>query len=206
MDVFLSQVYCIANDPVSLFWLLFFSSLGNNIFPPIPIEFGTVFAGYLASKGHGTLPVIIAGTASGMILGSLLLYAAARVYGPPLLNSASFQKVLRREQYDRAAQWFHKYGVWTFFVAKFAPGMNLCAVLCAGILKLDAGRAGAGIIASNLLVFAGLAFLGKSVGENWQAAYRIVGGIGFLFFAVILGTVLTVAFLKRPKNNQKTEL
>jgi membrane protein DedA with SNARE-associated domain len=77
MDVFLSQVYCIANDPVSLFWLLFFSSLGNNIFPPIPIEFGTVFAGYLASKGHGTLPVIIAGTASGMILGSLLLFAAA---------------------------------------------------------------------------------------------------------------------------------
>lgn len=199
MDIFLQQVYSIANDPVSLFWLLFFSSLGNTIFPPIPIEFGTVFAGYLASKGHGTLPVIITGTASGMILGSMLLYAAARVYGPPFLNSASFRRVLRREQYDRAAQWFRKYGVWTFFAAKFAPGMNLCAVLCAGILGLDAGRAAAGIIGSNLVVFAGLAFLGKSVGENWQAAYRLVGGIGFLSFVLLLGGVLAVTFLKRPK-------
>jgi membrane protein DedA with SNARE-associated domain len=196
VDQLLQTIFAIADNGTALFWLMFAASLANTFFPPIPIEFATVFAGYLVSAGHGDIPVIISATVAGMTLGSVAVYYLARIYGTPLFARPPFDRIVKKDTYDRAAAWFEAYGIGTLFLAKFVPGMNFVAIVCAGILRFGQTKAVAGIFASNLFVFALLAFIGKTAGERWQDVYRLLGKAGGVIAVVVILLLLALLFFR----------
>ncbi len=198
MESILQYIYVLTDNPVTLFALMCLASLGNTFFPPVPIELGTVFGGYLAAEGHGALAVIITATALGSTLGNVLVYYLARKYGMALLKRKPFHTVFRNGLYVRSVAWFRKYGIGALFLAKYVPGMHFCAVVAAGVLRLRALKAVPGILGSNIVSFGLFAVLGYAVESHWRKAYAAMAGISTLAAAaaaVIL--IIVLAFLAR---------
>lgn len=164
----LRNVYLFIDQPVNLFALLFTAAVANSFVPAVPLEAAALAAALLASKGHGSVPVIILSTSAGMTVGGLLLFFLARVYGPALLAKPPFNKLISPESYRKSSAWFAKYGVWTLFFGKLLPlpGMSFCTIVCCGALRLEIKKAAAGIFASNLIFFSAVTAVGLFAGEQ----------------------------------------
>lgn len=182
-------------DPWLLFSAMFVLAVANIFFPPLPLETVTLFAGYLSGTGRGSLAVIIAATSSGMFAGSMILYALARKYGKDAISKPPLKRVITRKSYEMAIRWFEKYGLAAIFLGKLIPGMNLCMVICCGVMGWPVSRVAPVFGASNLCCFGLLALLGRIFGRNWKritaALYRInratliLAGIFLLIIAAI---------------------
>lgn len=201
MEHLLARIYSIADNPPALAAVLFISALANSLFPPVPVELAAVFAGYLVSQGHGSLPVVIGATTAGMFIGSFTLYLTARHYGPALVARRPFNRILKEKDLDRFSRWFEKYGVWSFFLAKFVPGLSFAAIFAGGTLKLSRTKALAGLLASNLLVFSLLVLLGFTVGDEWRRVYTLFGSIstGIFLVLIIVCAALYLLFWRHEK-------
>ncbi|MFH1369015.1 MAG: DedA family protein [Elusimicrobiota bacterium] len=199
----IKHVHLFIDQPDYLFLLLFFASLANTFFPPVPVEAATLAAGYMASIGHGSLLVVIISTTSGMFLGGMALYHLARVYGSSFLEKPPFNRLINRQSYDKASLWFQKYGVWALFLGKLVPGMNFCALVCSGILKLETKKAVFGILASNLFFFCAIALSGMLAGDRVRQIIERMRGFWSILsvLAVILTFAAVYLYLKR---RQKT--
>lgn len=196
---FLHYVYAVIDNTFLTGVALFVAGIGNIFFPPIPVEMAAAAAGYLVSIGHGSIPVIIFAPTAGMFLGSALLYTLAKIRGPEILGSRIFSRFVNKEVFDHAVTWFGRYGIWALFIGKLVPGMNFCAVLASGILRMPTAKAYLGFALSNLAAFAALAYAGKLAGDHWKEAYEILGATGLaLGLAVIIPVVVYYA-LRRKK-------
>jgi membrane protein DedA with SNARE-associated domain len=142
--------------------------------------------GFLASEGHGSLPVIVAAVTLGMFSGSVLFYHIAKYYGVSVLKKPFFARLLNEETLGRTRAWFEKYGVVSLFAAKFIPGVYFCAVISSGILSVRRYRIYPAFLFSNLAAFATLAFIGKFSGENWRQVYGVIGRAGAAVSAIVL--------------------
>ena len=202
MDNFLDYVFNFADNPFALFAVLFFGAMFNTFFPPVPVEIGTVFAGYLVSQGHGSLWVIISSTTLGMFAGSIILYNVAKANGLAILKIPLFARVINKKILDRTERWLEKYGALSILAAKFIPGMYFCAVVASGILSLKKPKLYSAFFFINLAAFTVHAFIGKMAGENWRHVYRALGKTGMfllLLIAVAAGLTYLAGKLFRKK-------
>ncbi|MGA2090097.1 MAG: hypothetical protein ABSH12_01385 [Endomicrobiales bacterium] len=200
MDQFLDKLYLLADSPAALFFTLFFSAIANSFFPPVPVELGTVFAGYIASDGHGSMLIIISSTALGMSAGGIILYEIARRYGAHYFDKKFFSKLMPEYIYEKTSQLVLRFGVGSLFLAKFIPGMNFCAIVCAGIFRLSHIKTYCGIIVSNIIFFSALAYAGKLAGDNWPAVFKMFGkttGIAAIIIVIVYAAVHKYRKFKR---------
>jgi membrane protein DedA with SNARE-associated domain len=195
MNQIMHQVSLLVDNPLALFLIMFGLSVANLFFPPIPLESAALFAGYLSGTGHGSLVVIIGSTVSGMFTGSLILFFLAKRYGESLFYKTPIKKFITEKSYQRAGEWFKKYGWWAIFIGKVIPGMSFYTVVFSGILRWESKRALTAFFASNLFFFMALTLAGRILGSNWgkvlvwmRGVNRIaligigvlvVGGIGY---------------------------
>jgi Uncharacterized membrane-associated protein len=199
------QIAAIMDNPFTLFSIFFIFGAINLIFPPIPLETAILFAGYLSADGHGSPFVIIAATAGGMFIASLILYRLIKNYGMSYLEKTPLNKIVTRDLCQKAFNWFRKYGFYMIYLGKLVPGMSLYTVLCCGLLRLDSLKVSIAILLSNLLFFTALVLIGRILGENWGHALPWLEQIGLLALAsMIIFTVLSVfkyfiGLKKQPK-------
>jgi membrane protein DedA with SNARE-associated domain len=187
MEQLLGQIFTMADNHFLLALVVFAASLAHAFLPFVPVEAGSVCAGYMVSLGHGSVPVIIISATLGMSLGHLIIYMLSIRHGEAILAMWPFNKLFNPMQYVKMKVLFRRYGVWSLFIAKALPGMAFCSVVCSGIFKLRRHKAIISIIGSNLLQFTGLVFLGKLVGVHWKETYAMINGIsGFLLLILLI--------------------
>ena len=192
MEDFLAYVFDFADNPYALFAVLFFGALLNTFFPPVPIEIGTVFAGYLVAEGHGSLWIIISSTTLGMFTASIILYHIAKKYGVSIIKKPFFARFLNPKVLKRMEIWLEKYGALSLLATKFIPGGYFCAVVASGILSLKKPKLFSAFFFVNLAAFAVHAYIGKMAGENWRHVYRALGKTGmFLLLLIAVAAALT---------------
>ena len=63
------------------YWGVALLMLLETIFPPIPSEVIMPLAGVVASRGHLSLPLVIAAGTAGAMLGNIVWYIAAKLLG-----------------------------------------------------------------------------------------------------------------------------
>lgn len=190
MENLLSYVLNLADNPFTLFAVLF-GALINTFFPPVPIEFGAVFAGYLSSEGHGSMLVIISATTLGMFTGSVIFHKVVKRYGTAMLKRSFLDKFVNEKMLLRTEIWLEKYGAISLFVAKLIPGMYFCAVIASALLSLKQTRLYVGFFLASLAGFTVHAYIGKLAGENWRVVYAAIGETG----GIIIVTAIIVAAL-----------
>ena len=181
---------------------LFLSSLGENLFPPLPGDTFLILGAVLVGRGQfDFLPAYLATTA-GSLTGFMALFFIGRRWGRALFRSKA-NAVFSEKHLHRVESWFGKYGYWIIAANRFLSGFRSVVSLGAGIAGMKPWPVFGLAVVSVALWNAILMGAGIWVGENWV---RVVGqyqkGIFILLAAALLVWGIKM-LLKRKKNNQQ---
>jgi membrane protein DedA with SNARE-associated domain len=139
---------------------------------PIPSEVTMVFGGFLASRGElDFFWVAMIGTIANVI-GSWIAYAVGYWGGRPLIERWGRYVFLRKNELDRAHDWFERHGEMAVFVSRLLPVIRTFISLPAGVARMPFGT-------FTLYTFLGclpwtfaLTWAGYALGNNWETVLR----------------------------------
>jgi membrane protein DedA with SNARE-associated domain len=135
---------------------------------PIPSEVVMPFAGYIASQGKFSLPVILVINSVGAVLGSGLCYWIGVVGGKPFLVRYGKYFLIRQHDIARTEAFFARHGKKTVFIARFVPVIRHVISVPAGIARMPLP----GFFLQTFLgatIWGGvLILLGYYLGANWE--------------------------------------
>lgn len=181
----------------------------ENIFPPIPSEVILTFGGFMTtySKLHIT-GVIIASTV-GSLLGALILYWIGKLLNKEKLMRLIDSKIgkwlrLKKEDIEKADQWFGKKGSITVFVCRFVP-------IVRSLISIPAGMNGMKIQTFLILTTIGtliwnavLTVLGASMGSAWPKIVEFMNRYSKFGFILLLIAFFIGVFIFYKKRLGKT--
>ena len=166
----------------------------ENIFPPIPSELVMPFGGFAVGQGSMSFAGVWIASVIGSVLGALLLYYVGWWAGDSLvrgfLRRYGRLLTLSERDYDRALDFFNKYGAAVIFFGRLIPLVRSLISLPAGADHMPLPKfllltsLGSGIW-NGVLIYAGLL-----LGENWHAvidfmqSYQNIVVIAFAAVAV----------------------
>lgn len=174
-------------------WALGAVMFAENVFPPIPSEAVLPLAGFLVGQGTLGLPVALAVSTAGSLLGALFLYAVGRWGGRPLVYR--WHRVLRvdEQQLDRADAWFDHYGPRLVFWCRMVPLARSVVSIPAGASEMSMTRFCLLTTAGSLLWNAVLIGSGMALGRNWEAVSRTVGTYSNIVLIALAGALVAGA-------------
>lgn len=185
---------------------IFFAMFVEGILTPIPSEIIMPFAGYLASTGRFSLPLVILAGSLGATCGSSVAYGIARALGRPIVQRYGRYIFLDERKVEKADAWFKKWGNWGIMIGHAIPGVRSVISFPAGIFKMDFKRfvlftfLGASIW-NTVLASAGY-LLGEYYLEFWQA---LEGWDIVILVAVVAGVAAYLLYQNRKAKDQKTD-
>jgi membrane protein DedA with SNARE-associated domain/pimeloyl-ACP methyl ester carboxylesterase len=129
----------------------------------------------------------------GIYAGDLLLYAAGRWFGRPMLRYAPFRWWIKESDLWRLSESFDRRGVWLIFISRFIPASRLPLFLGAGILHYSFLRMALALLVAGGLwtpPFVGAAYLVGQQMLAWveryeKAAFYVLVAVVFLLVALV---------------------
>jgi len=182
---------------------IFVAMLVEGIFTPIPSELIMPFAGYLASTGEFSLPLVILAGTLGATLGSTVAYGIARMVGRPLVDKYGKYILLDQKKVDKADAWFKKWGSWGILIGHAIPGIRSVISFPAGIFKMDLKRFVLFTFFGALIWNTVLSTIGYFLGEYYIEFWEAVGGWDLIILAVA-GVALAAYLLWQRKRATAT--
>ena len=182
---------------------IFVAMLVEGIFTPIPSELIMPFAGYLASTGEFSLPLVILAGTLGATLGSTVAYGIARMVGRPLVDKYGKYILLDQKKVDKADAWFKKWGSWGILIGHAIPGIRSVISFPAGIFKMDLKRFVLFTFFGALIWNTVLSTVGYLLGEYYIEFWEAVGGWDLIILAVA-GVALAAYLLWQRKRATAT--
>ena len=159
---------------------------------PIPSMLVMPFAGYLASTGHFSLPVILAINGAGALTGSLLSYWVGAAGGKPLLERYGKYVMVRPEDLRKTEEFFARHGAWTILIGRFLPVVRHLISIPAGIARMRLPLFALQTFLGAMIWGGGLMVVGYAIGANWESFARTAKRFDLVFAGLV---VLTLAFL-----------
>lgn len=186
----------------------------ENIFPPIPSEVILTFGGFLTTYTEMKVWGVVIAATIGAVLGALVLYGVGRFFPPERIEGwldGRLGQILhfKREDVERAAQWFTKKGRITVFVCRFVPIIRSLISIPAGMTKMSMGIFLLYTTAGTFLWNTVLVHLGVFAGESWEsiANYVDVYAHATLIVLIIVFIIGAIVFYKtRIANKNKEEV
>jgi membrane protein DedA with SNARE-associated domain len=171
---------------------------------PIPSELVMPFAGFMASQGEFSLPVLLVINSAGALLGSGLCYWIGVVGGKPFLVNYGKYFLVRQHDIARTEAFFARHGRKTILIGRFLPVIRHVISVPAGIARMPLGGfflqtfLGATIWGGALIV------LGYYVGANWETFAKALKRVDLLIGTLLmLGLVaLGIRFVVRRRREQ----
>ncbi len=209
MAELLGQIIALAEDIIVAggYAGILFVMFAEALFPPIPSELFMPFSGYLAAQGHLNPFMVWLASATGSLLGALVVYHIARAAGDTF-----FRRFLRaygrwfgvgEAQYDRVLGIFQRYGEWMVLVGRMIPVVRGLISIPAGANRMPRLR----FVAFTFLGASGwsgvLTLAGYWLGEHWrevtallQSATSFIGA-GLVILAV--GLIVSLLVLRQRR-------
>lgn len=173
---------------------------------PIPSLLVMPFAGFLASQGAFSLPVILVINSAAALVGSSLSYWLGAAGGKPLLLRYGKYLFVRAKDIEKTEEYFARHGGKTIFIGRFLPVVRHLISIPAGIARMP------------LPPFLGLTFLGASMwggglmvvgyqlGANWEEIATKAKRIDLVIAGLVVVAIVAVVVrfvLRRRRENQK---
>ncbi|HOP61984.1 MAG TPA: DedA family protein [Spirochaetota bacterium] len=190
-----------------LYLFLFFSSVLENLFPPVPGDTITVFGAFLVGAGRLNFAIVLAVTTVGSATGFLLLY----MFGAFLEREFFIEKDYRffsAKSIIAAEEWFRKYGYYVVAANRFLPGIRSVISLASGI---------SGLSPMKVFLYCNLSavvwnfiwiYTGYTLGNNWnnvKEKFLSIAGSYNTIAGIFLAIVIIFIVIKRLKNNNRRE-
>jgi len=180
---------------------IFLLMVVESSFLPFPSEIVLIPAGYLASQGQMSIPLIISTALAGSLIGAFINYYLALTLGRKILEKYGRYFFISEATLDKMDIFFAKHGAISTFIGRLIPGIRQLISIPAGLSRMNLAvfstytALGAGIWA---LV---LTMLGYFIGENQELIdiYLKQITMAVLFILVI------IAFWYVYRNNKLKE-
>lgn len=175
----------------------------ESSFFPFPSEVVVPPAGYLASRGEMSLPVVIAMGILGSLLGAWFNYWIAVRFGRPFFERFGKYVLVSSETLDKADRFFARHGHISTFVGRLIPGIRQYVSLPAGVARMNLAvfslftALGAGIW---VVV---LALVGYWVGNNQALVMNSLHKITVVTLGLCV--VLVAAYVLRQRRNRRLQ-
>ncbi|OGE20061.1 hypothetical protein A3A14_03150 [Candidatus Daviesbacteria bacterium RIFCSPLOWO2_01_FULL_43_38] len=158
---------------------------------PLPSEIIMPFSGFLVSTGRFELIWVGVAGALGNVLGSLAAYALG-YWGHEKLVRRFVRKwgkwiLLGEEELDKAEELLHKYKDLVVLGSRVVPGVRTVISLPAGFAKLPLGRFIVLTFIGSFIWSLFLAWVGFTMGENWDTLGPYFHKADALIILVVLG-------------------
>ena len=153
---------------------------------PIPSELVMPFAGFMASQGKFSLPVILVINSLGALVGSGICYWIGVVGGKPFLVRYGKYFLVRQHEIERTEAFFAKHGNKTILIGRFLPVIRHIISVPAGIARMPLPGfflqtfLGATIWGGVLIV------LGYYVGANWKVFSTELKSVDHIIAAILV--------------------
>ncbi|HMG55646.1 MAG TPA: DedA family protein [Kofleriaceae bacterium] len=153
---------------------------------PIPSELVMPFAGYMASQGEFSLPVILVINTTAALLGSGLSYWLGVVGGKPFLVTYGKYFLLRQHDLDRTEAFFAKHGNLTILIGRFLPVIRHVISVPAGIARMPLRGFFLQTFLGATIWGGALILLGYYVGANWETFANTLKRVDLLIGAILV--------------------
>lgn len=171
----------------------------ENIFPPIPSEVILPLAGSLALEGRFTLLGVTVMGSLGSMAGALVFYGLGYMFGEDrvrvLMRRYGRWMMLSEDDFDRALEWFDRYGEKVIFFGRMVPIVRSLISVPAGIAEMNLGYFGVYTAVGTGLWSFLLALAGYLLGRGWALVSKWVGR--YEKAALVIGILVVVIFFAR---------
>ena len=181
-----------------LFVILFTESLGI----PMPSEISLLTAGYLASRGQLTLPLIILVAGIGSTLGALVSYTIAVRGGRHLIVRYGSRVGITEARLAEAERFFHRYGWLAVAIGRIVSGVRALISYPAGLFQMRLVPFVLATLAGALiwpLLAAGAGFL---LGPHWKQVLALTSRVAWLLVPVALLVIGYILWRRRRRARQ----
>ena len=171
---------------------------------PVPSLLVMPFAGFMASRGDFSLPVILVINSVGALVGSTLSYWVGIAGGKPLLLKYGKYVLVRPADLEKTEIFFERHGAWTVFIARFLPVVRHLISIPAGVARM---RFPAFLLQTFLGATAwggGLMVVGYVLGTQWERVAKVAKRVDLVVAGVVVLTLvfLAVRFVARRRSQR----
>ncbi len=175
---------------------------------PVPSLLVMPFAGYLASQGAFSLPVILAINSAGALTGSLLSYWLGAAGGKPLLLKYGKFVFVRARDIEKTEQYFDRHGGKTIFIGRFLPVVRHLISIPAGIARMPLAPFLTLTFLGATAWGGGLMILGYELGSRWESVATKLKRIDLMIAVCVVLALLAIAirFVLRRRRERAAAL
>jgi len=169
---------------------------------PIPSLLVMPFAGFMASQGEFSLPVILVINSTGALLGSALSYWLGAAGGKPLLLKYGKYVFVRPKDIEKTEEFFAKHGKWTVLIGRFLPVVRHIISIPAGVARMPLIPFFTQTFIGSTLWGGGLMLMGYGLGARWEAIAAQAKKVDLLIAVGIVLVLVAIAIrfiLKRRR-------
>lgn len=173
---------------------------------PIPSLLVMPFAGYLASQGHFSLPVILIINSTAALLGSGLSYWLGAAGGKPLLLKYGKYVLVRPKDLEKTEEYFAKHGKWTVLIGRFLPVVRHIISIPAGVARMPLIPFFTQTFIGSTLWGGGLMVLGYGLGARWEAIAAKAKRVDLVIAALIVLVLVAIGvrfIMKRRRERSR---
>jgi len=153
---------------------------------PLPSEIIMPFAGFLVATGKFSLWGVALAGALGCVIGSVIAYAVGIWSGRKFIEKYGKYILISHHDLDIADNFFNKYGSSAIFFSRLLPVVRTFISLPAGIAKMNFNKFIIYTFLGSLPWCLGLAYLGKKLGDHWDALGVYFHKFDFVIVIIIL--------------------
>lgn len=123
----------------AIIFLIIFCETGLVVMPFLPGDSMLFALGVFAAAGHLDIWILMAGMILAAILGDSLNYAIGKWVGKKMLMNPK-QKFFKPEHYQKAHEFYEKYGAKAIILSRFLPVVRTFAPFIAGVSEMNYRR------------------------------------------------------------------
>ena len=158
----------------------------ETVFPPIPSEVVLPLAGFLSQQGEMNAVLVLALATLGSFIGALLLYLLGAKLGEErVVRGLSRLPLVDRDDFERAARWFHRHGRSAVFFGRLIPGVRSLISLPAGAEHMPLATFTLFTVAGSLLWNVLLIGLGYFLGTQYHLVDQYSQYFDLLLYAAL---------------------
>jgi len=153
---------------------------------PIPSEIVMPFAGFMASQGEFSLPVILVINSVAALIGSGLCYWIGVVGGKPFLVRYGKYFLVRQHDIEKTEAFFAKHGKKTILIGRFVPVIRHVISIPAGIARMPLRGFFLQTFLGSTIWGGTLILLGYYVGANWETFAKTLKRVDLLIGGILV--------------------
>jgi len=171
---------------------------------PIPSEIVMPFAGYMASQGEFSLPVILVINSTAALIGSGLCYWIGVVGGKPFLERYGKYFLVRKHDIEKTEAFFAKHGNKTILIGRFVPVIRHVISVPAGIARMPLRGFFLQTFLGSTIWGGTLIILGYYVGANWESFAKTLKRVDLLIGGILVLAIvaLGIRFVVRRRRER----